>query len=151
MSKRSNFSWTHLHVKLPTIKFQLSSEYIGIICKFIVFIYVTRERERGYSVWNFDNFCCPLTNSYLCYLLLHNNERRWIHLHLHSKRIKCIWIKISLNIPYPHSQFGTQVSNNYFNYCKVILQLEQYFDQFWGSCIAIVAIQLLVLHLWACV
>ena len=110
-----------------------------------------RERERGYSVWNFNNFCCPLTNSYLCYLLLHNNERRWIHLHLHSKRIKCIWIKISLNIPYPHSQFGTQVSNNYFNYCKVILQLEQYFDQFWGSCIAIVAIQLLVLHLWACV
>ena len=26
---------------------------------------------------------------------------------------------------YPHGQFGTQVSNKYFNYCKVILQFQQ--------------------------
>ena len=30
-----------------------------------------------------------------------------------------------------HGQFGNQVLNNYFNNCKVILQLQQYFDQLW--------------------
>ena len=31
-----------------------------------------------------------------------------------------VWKK---RYPYSHGQFGTQVPNNYFNYCKVILQL----------------------------
>ena len=31
---------------------------------------------------------------------------------------------------YPHGQFNTQVPNNYFNYCKVILQLQQYFNHY---------------------
>ena len=32
----------------------------------------------------------------------------------------------------PHGQFGTQVPINYFNYCKVIMQLQQYFYQLWA-------------------
>ena len=35
-------------------------------------------------------------------------------------------------LPYQHGQFGTQVMNNYFNYYKVILQLQQYFNQLWA-------------------
>ena len=35
-------------------------------------------------------------------------------------------------LPYPHGQFDTQVPNNYFNYCKVIMQLQQYFNQLWA-------------------
>ena len=35
-------------------------------------------------------------------------------------------------LPYPHGQFGTQLSNNYFNYCKAIMQLQQYFNQLWA-------------------
>ena len=33
---------------------------------------------------------------------------------------------------YPHGQFGTQVQNNHFNYCKVIMQSQQYFNQLWA-------------------
>ena len=35
-------------------------------------------------------------------------------------------------LPYPHGQFGTQMPNKYFNYCKVILQFKQYFNQLWA-------------------
>ena len=34
------------------------------------------------------------------------------------------------NSNYPHGQLGTQVPNKYFNYCKVILQLQQYFNHY---------------------
>ena len=33
-------------------------------------------------------------------------------------------------LPYPHGQFGTQVPNNYFNCCKVIMQLQQYVNHY---------------------
>ena len=33
-------------------------------------------------------------------------------------------------IPYPHGQLGTQVPNNYFYYCKVIMQRQQYFNHY---------------------
>ena len=34
------------------------------------------------------------------------------------------------HIPYPHGQFGIQVPNNYFNYCKLIMHLQQYFNHY---------------------
>ena len=37
------------------------------------------------------------------------------------------------SIPHPHGQFGTQVPNTYFNYYKVILQLQQYLNQLWAA------------------
>ena len=41
------------------------------------------------------------------------------------------YVFVSCNLlPYPHGQLGTQVPNNYFNYCKVILQLQQYFNHY---------------------
>ena len=36
------------------------------------------------------------------------------------------------DIPYPHGQFGTEVPNSYFNYCKVSWQLQQCFNQLWA-------------------
>ena len=30
-----------------------------------------------------------------------------------------------IDLPYLHGQLGTQVPNNYFNHCKVVMQLQQ--------------------------
>ena len=39
-----------------------------------------------------------------------------------------------LCIPYPYGQFDRhQVLNNYFNYCKVSMQLWQYFDHYYST------------------
>ena len=40
------------------------------------------------------------------------------------------WCNSCFILPYLHGQFGTQVLNNYFNYCKVIMQLQQQFNHY---------------------
>ena len=32
----------------------------------------------------------------------------------------------------PEIVYRTRTANNYFNYCKVIMQLQQYFNQLWA-------------------
>ena len=49
----------------------------------------------------------------------------WIEIGSHCQ----IFLTPLHSTPYPHGQFGTQVPNNCFNYCKVILQFQQYFNQ----------------------
>ena len=39
-------------------------------------------------------------------------------------------MQVNKQVPYPYGQFGTQEPNNYFNYCKVIMQLQQYFNHY---------------------
>ena len=56
--------------------------------------------------------------------------KRWVSECIYS--IKFYLRDTTLKLPYPHGQFRTQVPNNYFNYCKAILQLQQYFNQLWA-------------------
>ena len=57
------------------------------------------------------------------YLELHHAITFHYNFHVFpTKKIKVVWT--IYNTPYMHGQFGTQVPNNYFNYCKVIMQLQ---------------------------
>ena len=64
-----------------------------------------------YRSTSFYDYACIWINMYLCYMFVY-------------------MFVMGFYYPYPHGQLGTQVPNNYFNYCKVILQLQQYFNHY---------------------